>query len=153
MSDLVAFVTARLGEDEEQARLAAREGGEWTQVDPVRKPGRIGSLGGVVVWDEGEPDEHQAAHIARHDPARVLREVAARRRLIGEQTSDHAPIESIYGTACRTCVTWQDAPLAEGGETEFGIAIPQDWPCRVARAEAAKWADHAHFDPSWALSE
>lgn len=104
MSDLVAFVTARLGEDEEQARLAARE-------------------------------------------------VAARRRLIGEQTSDHAPIESIYGTVCRTCVTWQDAPLAEGGETEFGIAIPQDWPCRVARAEAAKWADHAHFDPSWALSE
>ena len=84
--------------------------------------------------------------------ARIAREVAAKRRIIGEQTSDHAPIESIYGTVCRTCVAWQDAPLADGGETEFGIAIPQSWPCRVARAATAAYSDHPEFDPSWSVS-
>jgi hypothetical protein len=58
--------------------------------------------------------------------------------LVGEQTSEHTPIESMYGLTCRTCVTWQDAPLVEGGETEFGIAIPQPWPCGVARAFAVQ---------------
>jgi enamine deaminase RidA (YjgF/YER057c/UK114 family) len=56
-----------------------------------------------------------------------------RTELAADQTSDHAPIESMYGTVCRTCVCWQDAPVAEGGETEFGIAIPAAWPCRVVQ--------------------
>jgi len=83
--------------------------------------------------------------------ARIAREIAAKRAIIGEQTSDHAPIESIYGTTCRTCVTWQDAPLADGGETEFGIAIPVAWPCRVARSAVAGYSDHPDFDPEWSL--
>jgi hypothetical protein len=54
--------------------------------------------------------------------------------LVGEQTSDHAPIESVYGTVCRTCVTW----LSDDYETgEFGIAIPVQWPCGVSRAYEA----------------
>lgn len=81
------------------------------------------------------------------DPARVLREVAAKRAIIGQQTSDHAPVESVYGLVCRTCVDWQDAPWAEGGETEFGIAIPQAWPCGVARAVAASWPGRAEQKP------
>ncbi len=85
MSDLVAFLRARLGEDEAEARLAAREGGTWTQDDPVRFPGAISSLGGQVVYDEGAPDENQAPHIARHDPARVLREVEAKRAILAER--------------------------------------------------------------------
>jgi hypothetical protein len=83
--------------------------------------------------------------------ARIAREVLAKRAIIGEQTSDHAPIESIYGTTCRTCVTWQDAPLADGGETEFGIAIPENWPCRVARSAVAGYSDHPEFDKAWEL--
>jgi hypothetical protein len=76
---LAAFLAARLDEDEAIARLAAREGGTWEQEDPVRFPGTIMSLGGHVTYDEGAPDENQGPHIARHDPARVLREVAAKR--------------------------------------------------------------------------
>src|SRR6266576_4463664 len=88
MSDLVAFLRARVDEDEAAARLAAREGGTWTQDDPVRFPGAISSLGGQVVYDEGAPDENQAPHIARHDPARVLREVEAKRAILAE----YAPV-------------------------------------------------------------
>jgi hypothetical protein len=53
-----------------------------------------------------------------------------RAELAGDQTADHAPIESVYGLTCRTCVAWQD----DEGAHEFGIAIPEQWPCRVARA-------------------
>lgn len=78
---LAAFLDARLDEEEAAARLAAREGGTWTQDDPIRYPGSISSLGGPVVYDEGNPDEYQAAHIARHDPARALREIKAHRAI------------------------------------------------------------------------
>lgn len=62
--------------------------------------------------------------------------------VVAAPVADHAPIESIYGTACGVCVTWTDAPLAEGGETEFGIAIPAPWPCPASQriAELAQLA-------------
>jgi hypothetical protein len=80
MSDLVEFLTARLDEDEQVARDAAVDaGGTW-------KPGAgvWGDLDEVfpVVYDEGRPTPDQAAHIARHDPARVLADVAAKRQLV-----------------------------------------------------------------------
>lgn len=59
--------------------------------------------------------------------------------IFGEQTSDHAPVESMYGTCCRTCVAWQD----DEGATEFGIAIPEQWPCPTARYLAAVNDAHA----------
>ena len=82
MADPTEFVTARLDEEEAAAELAAREGGTWKQDDPERRPGAISSLGGPVVYDEGAPDEYQAIHIARHDPARALREIAAKRAMV-----------------------------------------------------------------------
>lgn len=80
----IALLRAHLDGDETVARLAAREGGTWKQDDPVRFPGAISSLGGTVVYDEGAPDENQAPHIARHDPARVLREVEVWRKILLE---------------------------------------------------------------------
>jgi hypothetical protein len=79
--DLATFLRARLDEDEQMAR-AATEGaeGRWTQDDPKRMPGEIwDDHAERVSYDEGRPTEDQAAHIARHDPARVLREVEAKR--------------------------------------------------------------------------
>lgn len=130
LPDIAAFITARRGEDEAAAKAASkakRDAEEWHI--PIA----------------------MAAHVALHDPTRVLRTVTAKRAIIGEQTCDHAPTESMYGTVCRTCVDWQDAPVADGGETEFGIAIPQAWPCRVARSEAAAWSDHPDYRPEWEL--
>jgi len=129
MDDLAAFITARLDEDEAMAKLAAREGGTWTQDDPERRPGAISSAGGQVVYDEGAPDEYQAAHIARHDPARVLREVAAKRAMV----ADHGPSE-VAPDACRRC--------------KGGMAFP----CRTIRHLAAAWSDHPDYRAGWATA-
>ncbi|WP_143591216.1 DUF6221 family protein [Thermoactinospora rubra] len=97
MDDLTAFVRARLDEDERAARRAAEVCGchppasSWI-FDDEATDGRI------LVVDDPHPDVKRklgrrwngtynglftAEHIARHDPARVLREVEARRRLVG----------------------------------------------------------------------
>lgn len=94
--DLVAFLKARLDEDEQAARSAAP--GPWTYQD-------IESVGGGricdptvaianVDWDVEQVDprirrfrpaaeaDGTGEHIARHDPARVLAEVAAKRMIV-----------------------------------------------------------------------
>ncbi len=126
MNDLVAFLLARLDEDEAVARLAAREGGTWKQDDPTRRPGAISSLDGPVVYDEGAPDENQAPHIARHDPARVLREVAAKRAIIA---------------ACEEAIRNQGIFGEDGGQPLAEKVLP---------ALAAVYGDHPGYDPQWA---
>ena len=96
MDDLLAAVKAELDEDEAAAKAAAQSGNQFMEPgshDPrwQRITGHNGGeirdmceprRGCVVVFDEGAPSAEQAAHIARHDPARALREVAAMRKLI-----------------------------------------------------------------------
>lgn len=77
MNDLVEFLRARLDEDEQVARRAGETFGQ------------IGETG-VIVATEGDRAEECASanwagiaeHIVRHDPARVLREVTAKRELL-----------------------------------------------------------------------
>jgi hypothetical protein len=85
---LADFLLARIAEDEAAARAAhtsgdgVEVGGSW-HVD-------IGFVrGGVRDWSLFEADEFDAstseeiaAHIARHDPARVLAECEAKRRIV-----------------------------------------------------------------------
>ena len=73
----IAFLRAKLDEDRAVAREAAGLTENWVAEEPAI---------GVVLVD-GEPliEGHitgLTAHIARHDPARVLREVAVWRRLL-----------------------------------------------------------------------
>jgi hypothetical protein len=75
-ADLVAFLNARLDEDEARA-LKARE--EW-DTDHVR-----------YEWED-LPDE-VFAHARTHDPGRVLREVEAKRFILAE----YEKAESDYG--------------------------------------------------------
>lgn len=79
MTDSLAqFLFARLDEDEQAARRAG---------DSFRQIGETG----ILVATEGDQVEECATanwggiaeHIVRHDPARVLAEVDAKRRLIG----------------------------------------------------------------------
>jgi hypothetical protein len=79
---LAEFLTARLDDEEERALSAL--GGSWShgQRDPVR--GEIQSVENetvtVVVRDD-EAADSDLEHIARHDPARALREIEAKRRI------------------------------------------------------------------------
>lgn len=116
MSDLTLaeFLAARLDEDEAEA-LAA--GGATEAVD----------------WrpSSGNPDwDYQAfrSHIARHDPARVLRETGAGRKIL----ELHLPGEpDEYGRIrCQRC-------------DESG------YPCSTLRAQGAVFSDHPAYRDEW----
>ncbi|PZS13677.1 MAG: hypothetical protein DLM57_16100 [Pseudonocardiales bacterium] len=80
---LVEFLQARLAEDELIA-LAATDGSQqWrTHYDYRDVKDEDGHY--VVQADTRRPSLEQAAHIARHCPARVLREVEAKRAVIAD---------------------------------------------------------------------
>lgn len=87
MDDLVQFLRARLDEDEPAARAAtpgpwAVDGGSVYVGHPINE---------VVDYSES------ADHIARHDPARVLAEVDAKRRLVAQVLRYEAKIDGEWG--------------------------------------------------------
>jgi len=97
MSELTDFLEARLAEDEVAARAASPGGWHYGDVE---------SVAGGMLYDESrtiahlvyeQRDDHDGSivrhmlsaeadanghHIARHDPARVLADVAAKRRML-----------------------------------------------------------------------
>lgn len=81
-SDIVEFLTARYDEIEAAARAATP--GPWG-TDPQFDEGFVtDSDGSYLVYSEGTVDIPTAAHIALHDPAYVLADIAAKRRLLAE---------------------------------------------------------------------
>ncbi len=127
-----AFITARLDEDEQTARAATP--GPWRHNPDKhwRKPGTAwfeeavfaGPAGAdaTCVAGTGESDDRQsmadADHIARHGPARVLREVETLRAIL----ADHYEQDDGYCVRCgpsyeQKCSTvlaiadiWRDHP-------------------------------------------
>lgn len=147
--DLVKFLRARL-EDIERKALAATTG-PWRHNPSThwRKPGTswfeeavfAGPAGAeaICVAGTGESDDPQsmadAEHIAENDPARVLAEVDAKRRII----SQHIPVG--YGNVCLSyCHT--RLPMQQ-----------QDWPCLTLRLVALPYADHPDYRPEWAPTD
>lgn len=96
MDDLIAFIRARLDEDEAAAKSARP--GPWDYETEVGGFGPVGCVmmplgnhkgtrtGLTAFTPLGTQDAATAAHIARHDPARVLREVAAKRAILALHT-------------------------------------------------------------------
>jgi hypothetical protein len=74
--DLLEFLNARLGEDERTALALGRGSWEVRERYDVWLPGT--QMRPLVETRE----ESVAAHIARHDPARALREVEAARAVV-----------------------------------------------------------------------
>lgn len=138
MSDLVEFLTARLAEDEQIARAAAARASDWhSSKGNVGGGGEFTDLGDpdeeqywhgdeVIVYDEGWPLVDEATHIARHDPARVLREVEAKRALIESLRSYIQYVE-----------TYENGVDADG---ELADKL---------KPMAAIYSDHPGYDPKW----
>lgn len=87
MTDLVEFLTARYSEDEVVARTAGGSrpsGSRWTADLPAdcRARGTVADGHGDIVIYECYAGEQHATHIARHDPARVLADIAGKRRIL-----------------------------------------------------------------------
>jgi hypothetical protein len=127
MDDLTAFITARLDEDEAATKAVA----------PL---GHVFDMGGERLDDQfahirvrhhsedgrsySQPDQPATRHFARHDPARVLREVAAKRAIV-----------ALAGTPD------DDDPYYGGWDTVMEL---------VLRNLAAVWSDHPDYRPEWA---
>lgn len=117
MSDLAAFLLARLDEDEavaKDARNAWPESADSDDADPDS------ALANRHALYEVPNDLRPARHVARHDPARVLREVGAMRRVI-----------RLLGTS------------GQYGPVEWD---PDD---EILLAMAAVWSGHPDYDPEW----
>lgn len=154
MSDLIAFLTATLDEDERVAREAAvpSRSESWEITDGQREQWHTGLAIAVAysVWDACI-DPRTAKHTARHDPARVLADVAAKRAIVAlhsEPIHDHIRWADAADQAeaaksgdlwCRTCGSVDDSPVP--------------WPCRTVVALAQPYADRPGFDPAWKLEE
>jgi hypothetical protein len=97
MTDLVAWLREQIDEDERAARAASPGGWTYGDVDSVAggslydETRMIGSLhyeqprdhdGSIVRHLLSHEADANGQHIARHDPARVLAEVAAKRELL-----------------------------------------------------------------------
>jgi Family of unknown function (DUF6221) len=136
-NDLTAFLNARLDEDEAIAaaaqapspwRAAVHESDTWIVTDATGEP---------LIYDEGTPSLEEAAHIARHAAARVLRDVAAKRAILDR----HAPHETAFdGPACDGC--------SEDVDDRPQLA-KERWPCPDVLSLADVWSDHPDYDPGW----
>jgi hypothetical protein len=81
VDDLVAWLRAQLDDDERVASRISESQRTWNTAGgwPETGPDTVMAAGGPVAE---EVDEFDAEHIARWDPARVLAEVDAKRRII-----------------------------------------------------------------------
>lgn len=128
--DIAEFVRARLDEDEEIAQAAVGVASpDWeTTGDTVAQV-----LPGGFRSELADPGSTLSAHIARHDPTRVLRQVAVLRWILDQHW--RAPSRAPY--YCTEC------------QIEDGV-IEGEWPCDTVWGVAKLWVDHADYDPVWA---
>jgi hypothetical protein len=103
---LAEFIAARLSEDETAAKAA-------------------GSRPNGPLWEDGTRHTVVAAHINRHDPSRVLREVTAKREILAE---------------CSTLVI-------------VGVAYPDEAgpesAARILQLLASVYSDHPDYQDKW----
>jgi hypothetical protein len=80
---IIEFLEARIAEDELAAHAAIDTAADWLAHYDYRD---VKDSDGhyVVQADTRYPSAAQAAHIARHDPARVLRECDTKRTIIAD---------------------------------------------------------------------
>lgn len=150
--ELVDFLRARLDEDEAAAKAATsgpwwyNPGKQWLGPEAfekydLTKGEEFVGYGGPhpftgAVCATGPASHAQsmadAAHIARHDPARVLAEIEAKRMLLDL----HAPGEMEYvdGDVCMACDVRGEEPF---------------YPCKTLRLLARPFRDHPDFDQAW----
>ncbi len=147
MPDLIGFINARLADDERAAQAApgtrwhafrqediagaAVYDDQWLLLTPAHydhdKPMSAAPGATGPAYIEHHRDE-LAAHIARHDPARVLREVEAKRKIVARYQASLG-----YDNAEDEARCWLLGEIVE--------------------ALASAWSDHPDYNPDWTVAD
>jgi hypothetical protein len=135
-ADLTAFLLARIDEDEAVARGASA--GPWLLESQMVNPPRPLAVwlrrecqpGDLLVTRGANPAD--LTHIARHDPARVLSECAAKRAIVDAYNVD-------------------DDYVTFGDWTSCSDSCPGAVLWSVFKLLALPYASHPDYDPEWAL--
>lgn len=145
---LLEFLRGRLAEEQAHAEVASR--GPWKHEDNLGDRSVVAEDGSPVAaftyaYPEGPIglETTDAAHIARWNPARVLAEVDAKRRILELHTPtevpEHAPAD------CPTCARWE-FDVAMGDDS----ASPVHYPCPTLRVLALPYSHHPDYREEWA---
>lgn len=126
MPDLTEFLLARITEDESKARHAAHLYGR-----PPGIPG--GATYHELAYPRGHLPVVAYAHASRWEPARVLAECEARRKII--------ELHALSGDSCSTCGDGHDG---------YGD-LYQRYPCETLRALALPYANRPGWREDWKL--
>ncbi|WP_261949508.1 DUF6221 family protein [Rhodococcus sp. T9N] len=110
---IVEFLEARIAEDEAVAKMA------------LHYPRH---------FHEGGITAEQTLYMARHNPARALREVVAKRELLELHYDDNPGPGDVH--YCGTC-------------HDYYKHDAEDWPCETARVLASAFSDHPDFNEEW----
>lgn len=132
MDDLTAFLNARLDEDEAAAMKAARVArADWkARSDIAGRWVRSVIPASGAVAETFDAEDVVAPYIARHDPARALRDVAGKRRIL-----------AAYTEVAYMDIADPEPEYAYGRAAGLGEAV---------RQIAAAWNDHSDYKPGWA---
>lgn len=123
MTDLRDFIAARLEEDRALAQAA------------------IDDIYGEDDCFFDTSNAHICDHYLHHQPSRVLREVAAKRRVM-ERHCLYDGIGSKYTDYCEGCPSGDDSGYPEVELND----------CPELRDLAAPYSDHPDFDPNWSTT-
>lgn len=150
-SPIIDFIEARLVEDQKTAEAAAELCGchpaapVWTHIDDPNDGDRIviedDPHGHQVKrklarkWCRTYADMFHGKHIARHDPARVLREVAAKREMLSSAARSLADADKLEGMGV------QPADV-------FTIRAPAEYTLSLL---AAPYSDHEAYQAEWRI--
>lgn len=148
--NIAEFLAACLDEDETIARATRQASPSWQNFDvdgELRDSVNAGTVARV-------PADEDRAHIARHDPARVLADIAAKRRILARHKpilAGHAPGSwqlpaGFVGPFTGYCELCSDCGDPDGGNNTY-----EPWPCPEVRDHAAPYAGQTGFKPEWRI--
>ncbi|MDX3549527.1 DUF6221 family protein [Streptomyces europaeiscabiei] len=135
MDELVQWLGEQLDEDERIARAATP--GPWTQ-SGIGEYGwgvSFSRPGAGVEAEDSEQGRADAEHIAAHDPARVLREIDAKRRILAECAYWH-------GKLAKEAADPSPVPFPTLGEVLDAVTP-------ILRALALPYADRPGYQEGW----
>jgi hypothetical protein len=144
MNELIAWLRAQLDDDERVARAASMA--PWLRDEAnasIRHSGPSASkssepfgmyvIASVGAYDIGRPSHEDAEHIARWDPARVLAEVDAKRRILElhRRVPDNV------------------APRLGFSAPDMCEVDAQTWPCPTVRLLVLPYAARPGYRDEW----